>query len=45
MVVPSAENLFESDCRDREQVAVDFDLYPVGGERYYVWAAVDYEMS
>jgi len=33
--------LFEPDCRDRQEVAVDATKIEIDGEEVYVWAAVD----
>jgi len=35
--------LFELDCREREEVAVDETKLDIDGEEVYVWAAVDCE--
>ena len=37
------KHLFELDCREREEVAVDETTIDVDGEEVYVWAAVDCE--
>ena len=37
------QHLFEPDCQDRDEIAVDFDVRLVDGEEVYVWAAVDCE--
>ena len=42
-MVSSAEALFETDCRARQEAAVDETKVEVGGEEHYVWAAVDCE--
>ena len=35
------KHLFEPDCRDRQEIAVDETEIEVDGEDLYVWAAVD----
>ena len=37
------KHLFEPDCRDRQEVAVDETKIEIDGDEYYVWAAVDCE--
>lgn len=37
------KHLFEPDCRERDEVAVDETKVEVDGEEVYVWAAVDCE--
>ena len=35
------KHLFEPDCRDRQEVAVDETKLEIDGDEHYVWAAVD----
>jgi len=35
------KHLFEPDCRDRQEVAVDETKIEIDGDDHYVWAAVD----
>ena len=37
------KQLFEPDCRDRQEVAVDETKIEIDGTEHYVWAAVDCE--
>ena len=37
------KHLFEPDCREREEVAVDETKIDIDGEKVYIWAAVDCE--
>jgi len=35
------KHLFEPDCRDRQEIAVDETKIEIDGEEHSVWAAVD----
>ena len=37
------KHLFEPDCRDRQEVAVDETKVEIDGDEHYIWAAVDCE--
>lgn len=38
------KGLFEPDCRDRQEVAVDETKIEIDGEEIYAWVAVDCDM-